>query len=56
MTMARSSPIIGALFWYSYRDQGTSTTDTENFYGLRRFDGTPKPAYTALQQAIAAAH
>jgi hypothetical protein len=55
VTLARKSPIIGALFWYSYRDQGTDPGNTEDFYGLRRFDGTPKPAYAALQQAIRAA-
>jgi hypothetical protein len=51
--LALSSPVIGALFWYSYRDLGTDVADRENFFGLRHFDGTPKPAYAALRQAIA---
>lgn len=37
----------GPLFWYSYKDLGTSES-TENFYGLRRADGSHKPAYDAL--------
>jgi hypothetical protein len=51
--LARTSPVIGALFWYSHRDLSTDASDRENFFGLRRFDGTPKPAYAALRQAIA---
>src|SRR2546421_7283932 len=53
--LAKSSPAIGALFWYTPTDGGTDTSSRENFFGLRRFDGTPKPAYSALQEAIAAA-
>jgi hypothetical protein len=47
---------IGGLFWYSYQDLSTDQSDTENFYGLLRYDGSPKPAYYALQQAIQSAH
>jgi hypothetical protein len=43
---------VGALFWYTDRDLGTDPSTTENFFGLRRADGTPKPAYYALQSAI----
>jgi len=53
VALAKSSSIIGALFWYTYGDLGTSTTDRENFFGLRRFDGSLKPAYDALKTAIA---
>lgn len=45
---------IGKFFWYSYQDIGTSTSSTENFYGLRRSDGTIKPAYSSLKSAISA--
>jgi len=55
VALARTSAVTGALFWYSYQDQGTDPGNTEDFYGLRRFDGTPKPAYAALQSAIRAA-
>jgi polysaccharide biosynthesis protein PslG len=53
--LAAASSTIGGLFWYSYQDLGTATTTTENFFGLRRFNGTPKPAWTALKDAIARA-
>ena len=49
-----SSPWIGPAFWYSYIDDGTSTSTTENFYGLLRADGSQKPAFTSIKQAIAA--
>jgi len=52
VALAKSSTLISALFWYTYGDLGTDTADRENFFGLRRFDGTPKPAYAALQKAI----
>ena len=55
VAMASKSTNIDALFWYSYQDLGTNAGNTENFYGVRRFNGTPKPAYAALQQAIGAA-
>jgi hypothetical protein len=48
-----SSKSIGALFWYTDQDlPGNSPLD---HYGLRRADGTTKPAFAALDQAIHAA-
>ena len=55
VALAAASSIIGPLFWYSYQDLGTDPSNAENFYGLRRFDGSAKPAYGALQTAIAVA-
>ncbi len=52
--LAGASSQIASLIWYSYKDQGTSTADRENFFGLRRFDGTAKPAWSNLKVAIAA--
>jgi polysaccharide biosynthesis protein PslG len=49
---ALDTPGVSALFWYSYRDLGTDTSTNENFFGLRRFDGTMKPAFSAMQSAI----
>ncbi len=43
----------GPLFFYEGRDEGTSTSTRENFFGLLRQDFTPKPAYNAYQQAAA---
>ena len=45
---------MGPMFWYTYQDLGTDTSDAGNFYGLIRADGSHKPAYTAIQQAILA--
>src|SRR5262249_22897428 len=33
VALATASPIVGALFWYSYQDLGTDPSTTENFYG-----------------------
>ncbi len=50
---ARAYPWAGPFFWYSYEDIGTGPWTNENFFGLLRYDGSAKPAYTALKQAIA---
>jgi hypothetical protein len=52
LQLARSDPHVGALFWYSYQDLGTSTSTVENFFGLRTFSGVPKQAWYALQKAL----
>jgi hypothetical protein len=45
-----SSASIGALFWYTDEDlPGNSPLD---HYGLRRADGSTKPAFAALRRAI----
>ncbi|MBM9622022.1 cellulase family glycosylhydrolase [Streptomyces zhihengii] len=51
---AAADPVVGALFWYSDRDLGTDRSTNEDFYGLRRSDGSPKPALGALRRAIGA--
>jgi hypothetical protein len=48
-----SSRSIGALFWYT--DQDLPGDRPLDHYGLRRRDGTAKPAFAALRQAIARA-
>jgi hypothetical protein len=40
---------MGPLFWYQGRDNGTSTTDREDNFGLWRLDFSPKPAYDAFR-------
>lgn len=55
VSLARRSTFIGALFWHSYRDLGTDPSTIENFFGLRRKDGTVKPAWSALRQAATGA-
>jgi hypothetical protein len=49
---ALHTPGVAALFWYTDRDLGTDPSSMENFFGLRRADGTAKPAFAALQTAI----
>ncbi len=44
----------GPMFWDSYQDNGPSTSNVEHGFGLVRYDGSHKPAYEALQQAMAA--
>lgn len=39
----------GPLFWYSYKDLGTSQHDKELHFGILRADGTKKPAYEYLE-------
>lgn len=53
VTSLSAMPWIPVGFWYSYKDIGTAASDTENFYGLRRADNSPKPSYEALKAAIA---
>jgi len=51
---ATLDPYVAALVWYSDRDLSlTDRSTSENFYGLRRADGTAKPAFAALRNAIA---
>ena len=42
-------PYVTHAFWYCLRDRDDSTI-YENDFGLLYLDGTPKPAYAALQQ------
>jgi len=49
-TLAEEYTWAGPLFWYSYKDLGTSEETIENFFGLLRFDGSKKPSYIALQE------
>lgn len=52
ITDAAEHEWLGPFFWYSYKDIGTSRSTTENFYGLTRADGSPKPAYDALKSLL----
>ncbi|WP_157873491.1 cellulase family glycosylhydrolase [Kineococcus radiotolerans] len=47
----KADPRIGGLYWYSWKDLGQNSSTIENFFGLRRVDGSPKPAYAAFRQA-----
>lgn len=41
----RSYSWSGPLFWYSYKDRCSTTTNTECYFGLVRADYSHKPAY-----------
>jgi len=43
----------GPFFWYDYQDDGTSTDDSQNFFGLVRANGSFKPSYYAFERAVA---
>lgn len=45
---ADNYPWAGPLFWYSYKDLGTSNSTKENHFGILRADGSAKPAYEVL--------
>ncbi|MFJ5922050.1 cellulase family glycosylhydrolase [Kitasatospora sp. NPDC092948] len=51
-----ANPHVAAVFWYSDQDSGTDKDKAHRsmFYGLRRYDGTPKPALAAFGAAVAA--
>ncbi len=49
---SRTYSWAGPLFWYSYKDLGTESYTKENFFGLIRYDGTPKPAFNTLQDLL----
>ena len=51
---ASTAPHVAALIWYADRDLSTDRSANENFYGLRRTDGSAKPAFAAFRAAIAA--
>jgi hypothetical protein len=40
----------GPMFWYSYKDLGTSQDTNENFFGIVRADGTQKPLYNEFKK------
>lgn len=44
---------IVRTYIYELHDDGTDTTNSEDGYGLFRYDGTPKPAFNAVRSEIA---
>jgi hypothetical protein len=49
---AKATPGVGAFFWYGYRDFDAKGSN-EGFYGLRRADGTAKPAWASIRAELA---
>ncbi len=52
VTTAENVPWLGPAFWYTYQDAGTDASNTEDFYGLLRANGSQKPAYLAFKEAL----
>jgi hypothetical protein len=44
---------IERTYIYELHDDGTSAANSENGYGLFRYDGTPKPSFNAVRSEIA---
>lgn len=44
---------IDRIYLYSFQRDGTNHGDREQFFGIRHRDGTPKPAWTAIQELLA---
>jgi hypothetical protein len=52
ITSADAYSWAGPIFIYSYQDLGTATDTIENFFGIKRKNGTLKPVYTALKKLL----
>jgi len=52
ITDARRNSWIGGLYLYTWMDDGTDTTNTEDWFGLLNYGGSPKPAYFAVAAAV----
>jgi hypothetical protein len=52
ITSVEQLPWAGPLFFYSYKDLGTSTSTDQNFFGIIRYDGSTKPAYTTMKDLL----
>jgi hypothetical protein len=49
---ARSTSWIGALYLYSWQDEGTDQSTDQDWYGLITAGGSQKQAYSAVAAAI----
>lgn len=56
VTTLAANPHVATMFWYSDQDsaQAQDYSDLGAFFGLRRYDGSAKPAFGALKTAISA--
>ncbi|MBF9068290.1 cellulase family glycosylhydrolase [Streptacidiphilus fuscans] len=52
VSAAAANPHVAAVFWFADQDTGTDRTNRAAFFGLRRIDGTAKPSFAALKNAI----
>lgn len=56
VTTVVANPHVGAMFWYTDQDlaEAKDKKGRSMYYGLRRYDGSKKPAYDALKRALTA--
>lgn len=52
ITLYKTYDWAGPLFWYTYKDGGTTTDTNENFFGLVRNDYSQKPAYQTMKNIL----
>jgi hypothetical protein len=50
---AASNHGLGALIWYADKDLSDDISSNNNFYGLRRGDGSAKPGFAAFRKTVA---
>jgi polysaccharide biosynthesis protein PslG len=48
-TLWKTYSWAGPLFVYTFRDPGTNTSDAEDWFGLVRYDWSPKPSFYAYK-------
>ena len=55
VTTLAANPHVATMFWYSDQDSALAQdySDLGAFFGLRRYDGSVKPAFGALKNSIA---
>lgn len=49
LAVAFRTPRVAALFWYAHRDDPAAASNVD-FYGLRRVDGSAKPAWRSFER------
>jgi polysaccharide biosynthesis protein PslG len=49
---AKTTSWIGGMYLYTWQDDGTDTTNSEDWFGLLTYAGAQTPAYTAVKNAI----
>ena len=52
ITDAKTTRWIGALYMYTWQDQGTDPGNNEDWFGLLTAGGSPKPAYAEVAATI----
>jgi polysaccharide biosynthesis protein PslG len=48
-SFAGANSWVGPVYWYSYKDEGTDSTNDEDWFGLVTAAGAHKPAYTVFK-------